>query len=154
MHETRPTVVGATLWLLAAVLLVTILTLSVIPADEASSLATSTRVPAVAAGANISSAVQDAAWHGLFYGLFTFTLLLARAWRPGLSQRRSHHAALLVLLAIGSLGVLLEIVQAAWFGRSAEFVDVVGNVAGLAMGAAAWRGIERIYSAPVEVLRG
>lgn len=152
MHETRPTVVGAALWLLAALFLVTIVTLSVIPADEASSLVAATHVPAVAADASISSDVQDAVWHCLFYLPLTFTLLLAAAWRPDLSQRRSHRAALLVLLLIGGLGVVLEVVQVTWFGRSAEFADVVGNVAGLAMGAAAWRGIERLCRAPLQVL--
>lgn len=153
MHEVRLSAVGTILWLLVAIFLVTIVTLSVIPANQASSLAASTGVPSVAAGASISSGVQDAAWHCLFYGPFTLTLLLAAAWRPGLPQRRSHRAALLVILVVGSLGMLLEIVQAAWFGRSAELVDVVGNVIGLALGATVWCGVERLYTAPLKVLR-
>ncbi|MGI8520969.1 MAG: hypothetical protein ACR2MC_10290 [Actinomycetota bacterium] len=148
MYEERVNVVGVILWLLVASLLVTIVMLSVIPANEASSLAAATRVPAVAAGANISSGVQDAAGHCLFYGPFTLTLLLATAWRPGLPRRRSHGRALLVILLVGGLGMLLELVQATWFDRSAELVDVLGNVVGLALGAAAWRGIERLYTAP------
>lgn len=151
VDEVNSRVVGVILWLLAAISLVTIVTLSVIPANDASSLAASTGVPSVAASASISSGVQDAAWHCLFYGPFTLTLLLAAAWRPGLPQSRSHRAALLVILVVGSLGLLLEIVQAAWFGRSAELVDVVGNVVGLALGAAAWRGIERLVTTPLKL---
>ena len=150
VYEERVNVVGVILWLLVASLLVTIVMLSVIPANEASTLAAATRVPAVAAGANISSGVQDAAWHCLFYGPFTLTLLLATAWRPGLPRRRSHRPALLVILLVGGLGMLLELVQATWFDRSAELVDVLGNVVGLALGAAAWRGIEWFYTAPAE----
>ena len=153
MQETRVSVAGVILWILAAALFVTIVTLSVIPENHASSLVAATHVPAGAAGDSISSAVQEAVWHCLFYAPFTLTLLLAAAWRPGLPQRRSHRAALLVILVVGSLGMLLEIVQAAWFGRSAELVDVVGNVVGLALGAAVWRGIERGYTAPLAVLR-
>jgi VanZ family protein len=148
VDEVRVNVAGVILWLLVAILLVTIVMLSVIPANEASSLAAATRVPAVAAGAHISSGVQDAAWHCLFYGPFTLALLLAAAWRPGLPRRRSHGPALLVILLVGGLGMLLELVQATWFGRSAELVDVLGNLVGLALGAAAWRGIEWLYTAP------
>ena len=148
MHEIKHRVAGVILWILAAALFVTIVTLSIIPENQASSLVAATHVPAGAARDSISSAVQDAAWHGLFYAPFTLTLLLAAAWRPGLPPRRSHRAPLLVILAVGALGLFLEIVQAAWFGRSAELVDVVGNVAGLALGAAAWRGIEWLYTAP------
>ena len=152
MHEIRVGVAGAILWVLAAAWLVTIVTLSIIPANQASSLVAATHVPAVAADASISSDVQDAVWHCLFYLPFTFTLLLAAAWRPGLPPRRSHRAALLVILLVGAMSLLLEMAQAAWFGRSAELVDVVGNVVGVSLGAAAWRRIERIYSAPVEDL--
>ena len=153
MHEVRPSVAGAILWILAAALFVTIVTLSVIPENQAGSLADATHVPAVAAGASISSTVQDAALHCLFYAPFTLILLLAAAWRPGLPPRRSGRAALLVILAAGSMSLLLEMAQAAWFGRSAELVDVVGNVVGLALGAVAWRGIERVYTARLEAVR-
>jgi VanZ family protein len=148
MHEDKQSVAAALLWTLAAVLLAAIVTLSVIPANQAGSIAAATHVPAAAAGASINSGVQDAAWHCLFYGPFTLTLLLAAAWRPGLPRPSSHRPALLLILAVGTLGLLLEIVQAAWFGRSSELVDVVGNVAGLALGATAWRGIEWLYTAP------
>ena len=153
MQEVNPRVVGAILWMLAAVLLVTIVTLSIIPANQASSLVAATHVPAVAADASISSDVQDAVWHCLFYLPFTFTLLLAAAWRPGLPPRRSYRAALLVILLVGAMSLLLEMAQAAWFGRSAELVDVVGNVVGVSLGAAAWRGIEGLRTAPLKVLR-
>ena len=153
MHEIRLGVAGIILWMLAAVLLVTIVTLSVIPASQANSLLAATHVSAVAADASISSAVQDAVFHCLFYAPFTLTLLLAAAWRPGLPPRRSRRAALLVILVVGSMSLLIEMAQAAWFGRSAELIDVVGNLVGMALGAALWRGIERAYPGLWEALR-
>jgi len=146
--EMRSRAVDASLWTLAAVLLAATVILSVIPEDQARSLAESTSVPAAAAGASISSGVQDAAWHSLFYGPLTLTLLLAAAWRPGLPRRRSHRAALLVIVGIGGLGVLLEIVQLAFVGRSAELVDLAGNAVGLALGAGVWRGIKLLSQHP------
>jgi len=146
--EMRSRAVDAILWMLAAVLLAAIVILSLVPVNQARSLAESTSVPAVAAGASISSAVQDAAWHCLFYGPLTLTLLLAAVWRRGLPRQRSRKAALLVILGVGSLGVLLEMVQLASVGRSAEFVDLVGNVAGLAVGTGLWLGIERLSQHP------
>ena len=153
MQEIRVSVAGVILWILAAALFVTIVTLSVIPENHASSLVAATHVPAGAAGDSISSAVQEAVWHCLFYAPFTLTLLLAAAWRPGLPARRSHRAALLVILVVGGMSLLLEMAQAAWFGRSAELMDVVGNVVGLGLGAAVWRGIERACTGPSEALR-
>ncbi|MBA2514067.1 MAG: VanZ family protein [Solirubrobacterales bacterium] len=150
MPKMRSRAVDAILWMLAAVLLAAIVILSLIPVNQARSLAESTSVPTVtaSASASISSAVQDAAWHCLFYGPLTLTLLLAAVWRPGLPRQRSRKAALLVILGVGSLGVLLEIVQLASVGRSAEFVDLVGNVAGLAVGTGLWLGIERLSQHP------
>lgn len=152
VDEKRLVPARAVLWILVAALLVTIVTLSLIPANQASSLVVSTHVPAVAAGARIGAGVQDAVWHSLFYAPFTLTLLLAAAWRPGLPRRRSRRAALLVVLVVGGVGMILEIVQTVWFDRSAELVDVVGNVVGVSLGAAVWRGIERACAAPLESL--
>ena len=148
VHEMRSKVVGTTLWTLAAILLTAIVILSVIPVNQARMLAESTSVSAVAPSASIRSAVQDAAWHCLFYGPFTLTLLLAAVGRPGLPRRRSHQAVLLVILGVGGLGMLLEIVQLGVVGRSAEFVDVVGNVVGLGLGAGIWLWIERVSQHP------
>lgn len=152
MQGIRVSVAGVILWILAAALFVTIVTLSVIPENHASSLVAATHVPAGAAGDSISSAVQEAVWHCLFYAPYTLTLLLAAVWRPGLPPR-SHRAALLVILVVGGMGLLLEMAQAAWFGRSAELMDVVGNMVGLGLGAAVWRGIERAYIGSSEALR-
>jgi len=143
----RSRVVDVTLWMLAAALLAAIVILSVIPVNQARSLAESTSVPAVATRVSIGS-VQDAAGHSLFYGPLTVTLLLAAAWRPNRPRRGARRAALLVILGVGSLGVLLEIVQLGLVGRSAEFLDLVGNAVGLALGAGVWRGIEGLSQHP------
>ena len=148
VQEMRSRAVDTILWTLAAVLFAAIVILSVIPVNQARSLAESTSVPAVGAGASIGSAVQDAAWHCLFYGPFTLTLLLAAVGRPGLPRRRSRRAVLLVILGVGGLGIFLEVVQLASVGRSAEFVDLVGNAVGLALGTGLWLGIERLSQHP------
>ena len=144
VSEMRSRAIDVILWTLAAVLLAAIVVLSVIPMNQARTLAESSGVPAVTASHSIGSAVQGGAWHSLFYGPFTLTLLLAAAWRPGRPSRRSRRAALLVIVGVGGLGVLLEIVQMGVVGRSAELWDLVGNAVGLALGAAVWRGIERL----------
>jgi VanZ family protein len=140
----RSRAIDAILWMLAAFLLLAIVILSVIPVNQAGSLADPASVQEGAVGVSMSSVAHGAVWHSAFYGPLTLTLLLAVAWRPGLPRRRSRRPALLVILGVGSLGLLLEIVQLGVVGRSADLLDLVGDAVGLIVGVAIWLVIERL----------
>ncbi len=80
----------------------------------------------------------DKVEHAAFFGIFAF--LLARAWLPRLADRTPRERAALLLTATLLWAVVDEVHQSFVPGRSADPFDVLADLAGGALVAAAMPG--------------
>lgn len=86
--------------------------------------------------------ISDRILHALAYAALALAWLLGVVWRPGRGPGPIPRGAPAVMAAAVGLGIALEIVQPA-FGRSGDPLDALGDVVGVALGAAAWAGLRR-----------
>lgn len=79
----------------------------------------------------------DKAWHFLGYAALCSTLLLAAVWRPGRGAGRFSGTAVRVSGLVLAIAWLTEALQAP-FGRDADLLDAVADLAGVAAGFVLW----------------
>jgi hypothetical protein len=90
--------------------------------------------------------VWDKLGHAVAYAVLIQSVLLAAAWSPGLGAGRWWGYQAAITIAVVCLGAVIEILQGAYFARTANLLDAVGNTAGTGVGAAAWYGLLRAYA--------
>jgi VanZ family protein len=90
--------------------------------------------------------LDDKVWHLLGYGALCLTLLMAAVWRPGRGEGSFPRAARVAALLVLGIAWITEALQAP-FGRDAELLDAVADLAGVAVGFTVWR-ITRVTPEP------
>jgi VanZ family protein len=76
--------------------------------------------------------------HGFAYAALTMGFLLAGVWRPGRGPGRYPMAAVWIVLAAVSIGVVIEILQDLESYRSMDAFDALADGVGAAIGAGLW----------------
>jgi VanZ family protein len=90
--------------------------------------------------------LDDKVWHLLGYGALCLTLLMAAVWRSGRGEGRFPRAARAAALLVLGIAWITEALQAP-FGRDADLLDAVADLAGAALGFLVWR-ITRVTPEP------
>jgi len=121
--------VDGVLWLLAIVMLGTLIVLSVGPQPP---------LPDV----NLA----DKVLHAFAYAATIFVVLLAAVWRPGRGDGRFPKAGLILAGGLFMLGAGLELIQGLemFAPRSAEPGDAIANAAGVLGGLGVWTMLETV----------
>ena len=88
----------------------------------------------------------DKVGHGLLYAATVSGFLLAACWRPGRgSGRFPRGAGVIVAVAIG-IGLVVEVIQGAFFGRNPSWLDAVADAVGSTIAYVIWKS--RKHEAP------
>jgi VanZ family protein len=85
--------------------------------------------------------IADKLLHAGCYVVVTGSLLLAAVWRPGRGDGAFPQAGEVIVGAIVAFGIAIEVLQGAFFHRTADPRDVVANLAGASVAYLAWRGV-------------
>jgi VanZ family protein len=85
--------------------------------------------------------IADKLLHACCYAVVTGLLLLAAVWRPGRGDGAFPQAGEVLVGAIVGFGIAIEVLQGAFFHRTADPRDVVANLAGALVAYLAWRGV-------------
>jgi hypothetical protein len=81
---------------------------------------------------------SDKLLHGGAYAVMTVLWLLAAVWRPGRGAGRFPRAPIVLVIGFGVLGVVIELLQLP-LDRTADPMDALADVVGVALGYLAWR---------------
>jgi VanZ family protein len=92
--------------------------------------------------------VWDKLGHAAAYAVLIQSILLAAAWAPGLGEGRWWKYQTSIVVAVVCFGALIEVLQGAYFSRTADVLDATANAAGTGIGVAAWYGLRRAYATP------
>jgi VanZ family protein len=115
----------ASLWLTSLLILIVIMGLSLIPQSPA-------------------PGAWDKLAHATAYSILVLNVLFAAAWAPRLGEGRWPTSHVVIVAVAVSLGAAIEILQDAFFGRTADVLDVTANALGAVMGTAAWYGVRHV----------
>jgi VanZ family protein len=80
----------------------------------------------------------DKVFHASLYMAVVLTFLLAAVWRPGRGTGAFAWSGIWIVLGGISTGVLVELLQGAFFGRDAELADALADLAGVTLGYGLW----------------
>jgi VanZ family protein len=123
-HRVKKRLLRTGLWLIAVAVLVALVGLSLTPQPP-------------------GPQGWDKVAHATAYALFVQSVLLAAVWAPRLGAGRWPNSHVLIVVGAVCLGASLEILQDAYFARTADVLDEVANVLGALVGAFAWYGTRR-----------
>jgi len=84
---------------------------------------------------------SDKDLHAVAYFVNTLAVLLALVWRPGRAPRRYDGWALPVALGILMLGGVIEIAQAGFADRDAQFGDWIADAVGVVLALGVFTGM-------------
>ena len=84
----------------------------------------------------------DKVWHTISYAAVTFLWLLAGVWRPVRGEGRYPLTMLAIVIGFAMLGALLEVIQQ-WVDRSADPLDWLADLLGVAIAVGSWTVIRQ-----------
>ena len=93
-------------------------------------------------------AISDKSLHVAAYFATGMCLLLAAVWRPGRGDGPFPTWGVRGVVALVAAGVLIELVQAAFTSREAEFTDVVADLLGVSAALLLHGALRKMVSEP------